>query len=102
MLKKIKYFGFFTCTTFLVVKLIESFNELLINENMFRYQDQLQKIYTEVYSRNLVTGIYLDYRLYDSIFEATILFVVATGIIFMVRKDEEMVDKLEITHIVKK
>ncbi len=102
MLKKIKYVSFFTCTTFLVVKLIESFNLLLIDENMFRYQGQLQQIYNEVYSLNLVTGIYLDYRLYDSIFEATILFVVATGIIFMVRKDEEMVDKLDIAHIVKK
>lgn len=102
MLKKIKYLGFFTSTAFLVYKLIASFNLLLINENMFRYQGQLQQIYNEVYSRNLVTGIYLDYRLYDSIFEATILFVVATGIIFMVRKDEEMVDKLEITRLVKK
>lgn len=41
---------------------------------------------------NYVTGIYLDLRLYDTIFEAAILFVVATAIMFIVKKDEDMLD----------
>ncbi len=44
----------------------------------------------EVGANNLVTGIYLDYRLLDSIFEASILLITVTGIIFMSKKDEEM------------
>jgi len=44
----------------------------------------------EVGSHNIVTGIYLDYRLFDSIFEAGILFVSVTGIVFMVKKDEDL------------
>lgn len=44
----------------------------------------------DVYSKNIVTGIYLDYRLFDSIFEAGILLVSVAGVIFMTREDETM------------
>ncbi|MFT9496091.1 hypothetical protein [Anaerosolibacter sp.] len=50
----------------------------------------IQHTLEEVGSNNFVTGIYLDYRLLDSIFEAGILLVTVTGIIFMSKKDEEM------------
>ncbi|MDM8534067.1 hypothetical protein QUF55_05100 [Clostridiaceae bacterium HSG29] len=46
--------------------------------------------YTEVGSKNIVTGIYLDYRLLDSIFEAGILLVSVAGVIFMSKKDENV------------
>lgn len=39
--------------------------------------------YSETESKNYVTAIYLDYRLFDSIFEAATLFVVAAGILFL-------------------
>lgn len=45
----------------------------------------------EVYSENIVTGIYLDYRLFDSIFEAGILLVSVAGVIFMAKDDRSMV-----------
>jgi len=37
----------------------------------------------ETGSRNLVTGIYLDYRLFDSLFEAGILIVAVSGIMWI-------------------
>ncbi|MBN2794801.1 MAG: hypothetical protein JXR88_05305 [Clostridia bacterium] len=44
----------------------------------------------ETSSKNLVTAIYLDYRLFDSFFEASLLLIVVTGIAFMTIKDEDM------------
>jgi multisubunit Na+/H+ antiporter MnhB subunit len=47
----------------------------------------LKNTYEQTGSRNFVTGIYLDYRLFDSLFEAGILLITATGIVFMFQKD---------------
>ncbi len=44
----------------------------------------------ETGSKNIVTGIYLDYRLFDSLFEAAILLISVSGIIFMSKKDDEV------------
>lgn len=44
-------------------------------------------------SANIVTGIYLDYRLFDSIFEASILLITVSGIIFMNKKDKEFIEE---------
>jgi len=60
------------------------------------YRLHLEAFYGQAHSANFVTAIYLDYRLYDSFFEATVLFAVATGIIFMVRKDVEMLDPISL------
>jgi|GEM_PF-865569 len=48
----------------------------------------INNVLEQVGSRNIVTGIYLDYRLYDSLFEAGILLIAVAGIIFMAKKDE--------------
>jgi len=50
----------------------------------------IEESFKEVHSKNIVTGIYLDYRLFDSIFEAGILLVSVAGVIFMTREDESM------------
>ncbi|HKL10999.1 MAG TPA: hypothetical protein VJ990_06120 [Clostridia bacterium] len=37
-------------------------------------------------SANIVTGIYLDYRLYDSIFETGLLLMTVSGITLIIKK----------------
>lgn len=65
-------------------------------KNTYNVVDSYSKDYfvsntlNETGSQNIVTGIYLDYRLFDSIFEAGILLITVTGIIFMSKKDDEV------------
>ena len=68
---------------------------LLFSEDDFNSNDvskdyYIENGYLETSSKNLVTGIYLYYRLFDSFFEASILLVVVTGIAFMAVKDEDL------------
>lgn len=70
---------------------------ILINimEDDVRYNTTSRDYYIEngfeeTSSKNLVTAIYLDYRLFDSFFEASLLLVVVTGIAFMAIKDEDL------------
>ncbi|MDW7669186.1 MAG: hypothetical protein SCJ93_10205 [Bacillota bacterium] len=42
----------------------------------------------ETGSRNIVTGIYLDYRLFDSIFETSLLLITVSGVTFMYKKED--------------
>lgn len=41
-------------------------------------------------AKNQVCGIYLDYRLFDSLFETGILLITVAGIVFMAKKDEDV------------
>lgn len=45
----------------------------------------------ETGSKNIVTAIYLDYRLFDSIFEAGILLITVSGIIFISKGDDKVI-----------
>lgn len=63
-------------------------DELEYNELSKNYY--IENAYKETSSKNLVTAIYLDYRVFDSFFEAGILLVAVTGIAFMAVKDEEL------------
>ncbi|MEW9123181.1 MAG: hypothetical protein AB2421_10760 [Thermotaleaceae bacterium] len=47
----------------------------------------LEKGFEETGASNLVTAIYLDYRLFDSIFEASLLLAASAGILFLTRKE---------------
>ncbi|RKD30578.1 hypothetical protein [Thermohalobacter berrensis] len=57
-------------------------------KNEYAKNYYLDKGFEETGSKNLVTAIYLDYRLFDSIFEAGILLLAVTGIMFMSKNDE--------------
>ncbi|WP_425446616.1 hydrogen gas-evolving membrane-bound hydrogenase subunit E [Dethiothermospora halolimnae] len=50
----------------------------------------INNTYSDTGSKNIVTGIYLDYRLFDSIFEASILIIVVSGIIFISKRDDDI------------
>lgn len=56
--------------------------------NNYSWDYYVSKGYEDTGSKNLVTGIYLDYRLFDSIFEASILLISVTGIMFITKKDD--------------
>ena len=57
--------------------------------------------FLETGSRNLVTAVYLDYRLFDSLFEAGILLIAVAGIIWISKHDlneknvEFMIDRFQ-------
>lgn len=44
--------------------------------------------YLKTGSKNLVTSIYLDFRLFDSIFESSLLLVTIAGIIHISKRDD--------------
>ena len=46
--------------------------------------------YSSSGSNNMVTAIYLDFRMYDTFFESAILLITVAGIIFMSKKDEDV------------
>ena len=50
-------------------------------------------------SQNLVTGIYLDYRLFDSLFEAAILLIAVSGVMLI---SEHSIDEKNATFMIDK
>lgn len=68
---------------------VSMLSSLTAGYRFMSYNYLTQRTFLEAGAENYVTGIYLEYRLFDSIFEAAILFVSAAGIFFMSRKDEK-------------
>ncbi len=61
-----------------------------IPKNQLSHRYVVENGYHDTSSQNLVTGIYLDYRLFDSFFEAAVLLVAVTGVAFIAIKDEDL------------
>jgi len=66
-----------------------SVQDLELMYNTFAKNYYLENGFYQTYARNLVTGIYLDYRLFDSIFEAGILLIAVSGILWISKQDIE-------------
>ncbi len=89
---KPKYRGYLTWALIVLIAFLFIYKMLpeLDEYSSTSYDYYSVNTFAEVGSKNMVTGIYLDYRLFDSLLEAGILFVVTAGILFMSKKDEEV------------
>lgn len=73
-------FGFIFIYALLAVAPLDTFSsETSIGKTV------IQQGYEDTASKNLVASILLDYRLFDSIFEAGILLISAAGVLYMTR-----------------
>lgn len=66
-----------------------SIEDLNVLYETFAKNYYLNNGFEDTYARNLVTAIYLDYRLFDSIFEAGILLIAVSGIMWISKHDIE-------------
>jgi multisubunit Na+/H+ antiporter MnhB subunit len=66
---------------------IIAYSDIVTSKTNVSRDYYIDNTYKETGSKNFVTGIYLDYRLFDSVFEAGILIITATGIVFMAKKE---------------
>lgn len=89
-MKKIKKSLIALLILVLMIQILVHFNEDQSDYNQSSQNYYIEKGLEETSSKNLVTAIYLDYRLFDSFFEASLLLIVVTGIAFMTIKDEDM------------
>ena len=88
-MKMSKWIIYLGCVSIVIslVFVVPEFLILIEDYGLFSYDYFVSNTFDEIGSKNIVTGIYLDYRVFDSIFEAGILFVVAAAILFMGKKD---------------
>jgi multicomponent Na+:H+ antiporter subunit B len=73
---------------FILVIFSRNINWLKDNINTTTKDYYIENSLEETGSQNVVTGVYLDYRLFDSIFETSLLLITVSGITFMYKKDE--------------
>lgn len=89
-MKKIRKILIALLITFMMLQILWHINGDNLEYNKLSQDYYIEKGLAETSSKNLVTAIYLDYRLFDSFFEASILLIAVTGIAFMAIKDEDL------------
>jgi multisubunit Na+/H+ antiporter MnhB subunit len=52
------------------------------------YHYYVENGYAETFAKNIVTAVYLEYRVFDTLFETLLLFISATAIVHNLNKDE--------------
>jgi len=85
MIKKI---SLIIMLVFILVTFSRNINWLKENMDTTTKDYYIENSLEETGSKNIVTGIYLDYRLFDSVFETSLLLITVSGITFMYKKDE--------------
>ncbi|MGV8144956.1 MAG: hypothetical protein ACLKAK_02025 [Alkaliphilus sp.] len=73
---------------FILIYTIISLTDISKFANDYTREYLLQNAFRETSSKNLVTAVYLDYRLLDTIFEAALLLIAATGVLFMAQRND--------------
>ncbi|MBN4062726.1 MAG: hypothetical protein COA82_06525 [Alkaliphilus sp.] len=73
---------------FIFIYTITSLTDISKFTNEFTREYLLKNAFSETSSKNLVAAVYLDYRLLDTIFEAALLLIAATGVLFMVQRND--------------
>lgn len=89
-MKKIRKILIALLITFMMLQILWHINGDNLEYNKLSQDYYIENGLAETSSKNLVTAIYLDYRLFDSFFEASILLIAVTGIAFMAIKDEDL------------
>lgn len=84
MIKKIVLIIILLTTLIIFIEINQDLQALTnhFSRNYFK-----ENAFVDTASSNIVTGIYLDYRLFDSIFEASTLLIVVSGIVYITTKD---------------
>ncbi len=90
MIKRILLIGMLIVILWVFIVAIDDCRNLLSTSSKDYY---VANTFSDTGSRNVVTGIYLDYRLFDSLFEAGILLIAVSGIIFIAKSDDSYADK---------
>ncbi len=80
MIKKISMILLLLMILFVFGVSMEDYETLYNNAGKLFY---IENGYLDTSSLNLVTGIYLDYRLFDSLFEAGVLLVAVSGVLWV-------------------
>ena len=89
-MKKVRGFLVAVIIIYMMFQIMWHINGDSLEYNTSSHTYYVENGLAETSSKNLVTAIYLDYRLFDSFFEASILLVAVTGIAFMAIKDEDL------------
>lgn len=92
MMKKTLNFSVAAALIFIVTALVCELKEIPAASNLNNYA---QTVLADNGSMNMVSAIYLDYRMYDTIFEITVFFIAAFGVSYILSKIPSTIEKTD-------